>query len=240
MLHSITNALLSVVYPQQCQSCTNIVERYSDGTSCRDCWDKTRIFSEKEILCQKCGAFLRESNTTTIAYCQQCKDHHYDSARAIGVYHYALSAAIIDLKRTPHIASKVRKLLYAAFLRSSFTNTTLLIPVPLSAKRSIERGFNQAELIAKLLAKETKLPLNTLSLVRIKHTPIHRVAMDKKARDLTVKNAFEVKRPKLISGHNILLVDDVFTSGATASYCAEFLKKNGASEVNILTIARAV
>jgi predicted amidophosphoribosyltransferase len=64
--------------------------------------------------------------------------------------------------------------------------------------------------------------------------------MDKKARELTVRNAFEVVRPKLINGKNIVLVDDVFTSGATASYCAKVLKKNGASRVNVFTLARAV
>ena len=64
--------------------------------------------------------------------------------------------------------------------------------------------------------------------------------MDKKARDLTVKNAFEVGRPKLIKGANVLLIDDVFTSGATASQCARVLKKNGSAKVNVLTLARAV
>ncbi len=69
---------------------------------------------------------------------------------------------------------------------------------------------------------------------------MHRTGMDRKARDLSVKNAFEVARPNLISGHTILLVDDVYTTGATLSYCAKALKKHGAVEVNALTIARAI
>ena len=64
--------------------------------------------------------------------------------------------------------------------------------------------------------------------------------MDKKARDLTVRNAFEVVKPDSVTGKNILLVDDVFTSGATASYCAKVLKKNGAGKVYVFTLARAV
>ena len=240
MIRRITDALLSVVYPHQCQICKKIVENSSDGVACSDCWSRTQVFSEKDVLCEKCGAFLREAKTPVVAFCHQCADHHYDSARAIGVYHYALSASIIDLKRTPHIAAKVRELLLTAFQRSSFADSTLLVPVPLSAQRSIERGFNQAEVIARVLAKETGLPIDEFSLVRKIHTPMHRAAMDRKARDLTVRNTFEVKRPKLIADHRILLVDDVFTSGATASYCAKILKKNGARKVNVLTLARAV
>jgi predicted amidophosphoribosyltransferase len=64
--------------------------------------------------------------------------------------------------------------------------------------------------------------------------------MDKKAREATVKNAFDVRAPRLITGKDILLVDDVLTSGSTASCCAEVLKKNGASSVTVVTLARAV
>jgi predicted amidophosphoribosyltransferase len=63
--------------------------------------------------------------------------------------------------------------------------------------------------------------------------------MDRKAREMSVRNAFELKHPKLIRGEKVLLVDDVFTSGATASNCAKVLKKNGAAEVRVLTVARA-
>ena len=63
--------------------------------------------------------------------------------------------------------------------------------------------------------------------------------MDRRARELTVENAFEVTRPKLVKNKKILLVDDVFTSGATTSACAEILKKKGADKVYVLTIARA-
>lgn len=239
-LRRISDKILSVVYPHQCSLCNNIVENSPDGAACGACWEKTNVFCGKETLCEKCGAFLRESETQTAVFCHKCDDHHYDYARAVGVYNTALSATVIELKRTPHIPSRTRELLFAAFRNSSFYDSTLIVPVPLSAKRRIERGFNQASVIAKALSKETAIPFDEYSLIRKIHTPMHRVAMDRKARDLTVKNAFEVRRPKLIAGHNILLVDDVFTSGATVSYCAKVLKKNGAVKVNVLTIARAI
>jgi ComF family protein len=104
----------------------------------------------------------------------------------------------------------------------------------------IERGFNQAEVIAGHLAKHTGIPIDSLSLSRKAHSQVHRVAMDMKARELSVKNAFEITRPNLVKGRNILLLDDVFTSGSTSSYCAKALKKSGAGKVNVLTLARAV
>lgn len=114
-----------------------------------------------------------------------------------------------------------------------------VVSVPLSTRRLRERGFNQAAVLGKVVARHTAIPLDEISLVRSTHTPMHRVGMDRKARAATVKNAFQVVRPKLVEGKNILLIDDVLTSGETASVCAGVLKKVGAVTVNVLTVARA-
>lgn len=114
------------------------------------------------------------------------------------------------------------------------------MPIPLSKQRMIERGFNQAEVIARSVARNTDIPVDSHSLVRTTHTPMHRAGMDKRARELTVINAFKVVRPNLVRGSRILLVDDVFTSGSTASDCAKTLKKAGAERVKVLTLAQAV
>ncbi|HET9129668.1 MAG TPA: phosphoribosyltransferase family protein [Terriglobia bacterium] len=122
---------------------------------------------------------------------------------------------------------------------SGYTSSDLILPVPLSARRRAERGFNQAEFIARRVASILHKPVDIRSLSRKTHTPMHRASMDKKAREQSVKNAFEVIRPKLIEGKAILLVDDIFTSGATVSNCAKSLKKAGAKRVDIFTLARA-
>lgn len=240
MLSAIPDALLSIVYPQECRICKHSAERAANGVACDACWETTRIFSDGHVLCSKCGMFLRVSDQPVEAFCHHCDDHFYDSARAVGVYENALTASVIHLKHTPHLPKVVRSLLKEAFLRSSFHEAALIVPVPLSPRRHVERGYNQAGILAQMLAKEFRIPLDEHSLIRTRHTPVHRAAMDKKAREMTVKNAFRVTRPKLITDKNILLVDDVFTSGATASQCAKALKKNGASKVNVLTLARAV
>ena len=126
------------------------------------------------------------------------------------------------------------------FQKTDFQDATKIIPVPLSKRRFYERGFNQAAVLAKILAKETKIELDEKTLVRTKHTKIHRAGMDKKGRALSVEKAFEIKRENFIKGEKILLVDDVFTSGASASMCAKVLKKKGADKVYVFTIARTV
>lgn len=225
MLTVIPDAILSLIYPQDCRICKQSVDRSADGVACSDCWGNTRIFSNSDIICSKCGVFLQQFESSVETFCRRCDDHFYDSARAVGVYENALAAAILELKRRPRIAKTVRRLFQAAFQTSHFCDASLIVPVPLSAKRLVERGFNQALVLAKVITKETGIALDEHSLIRTLHTPMHRAAMDKKAREMTVRNAFKVTRPRLIENKNILLIDDVLTSGSTASHCAKALKK---------------
>lgn len=239
-LSAIYDACLNLIYPQICRLCEKSVERRADGVACRACWQKTRIFNAgNEILCEKCSAFLPSNGERFETFCRRCEDDFFDSARAVGLYEHALLATILNLKKTPFIPANLQNLFFEAFLESPFQDATRIIPVPLSKRRFNERGFNQASVLAKALAKQTGLPLDEQSLIRRLHTPQHRAGMDKKARLESVKNAFEVTRPKLIENEKILLIDDVFTSGATASNCAKALKKKGAQTVYVLTVARA-
>ncbi len=122
--------------------------------------------------------------------------------------------------------------------RKPLDAATLLVPVPLHAERERARGFNQAALLARTLSKSNRLRCDESSLVRDVHTEKHRAGMDARARRETVKNAFRVMRPRLIEGEHILLIDDVFTTGATASACARALFNAGAKDVSVLTLAR--
>lgn len=239
MLKAVSDSLFALLYPQPCKNCNNLSEHFAFGVACAECWEKTRVFSGGETLCYKCGAFLSDSASPSEAFCHRCDEHFYDRAHAAGIYEHGLAASVIHLKTTPQLSKKAKGLFLSAFHNSPFDDITKIIPVPLSRKRRYDRGFNQAEVLARILAKDSGLPLDENTLLRKVHTPVHRAAMDKKARDLTVKNAFEIVGSAL-EGENILLVDDVFTSGATASYCAKALKKKGAGKVYVLTLARAI
>ena len=115
----------------------------------------------------------------------------------------------------------------------------LVLPVPLHAARERERGFNQALVLARELARVSGRSLDQHSLVRKIQTQMHRGGMDAKARRQSVASAFTVCHRDLIAGKRLLLIDDVFTTGATASACAEALRESGAESVFLLTIARA-
>ena len=240
MFRAVQNSLLSLIYPLECRVCAREVDGLDDGMACGECWNTTRIFTGSEMLCDKCGSFFGDEAAPVPVFCHKCDDHFYDKAVAVGVYEKALAANIINLKTAPLVAGRIKSAIRSTMQRSESLMADLIIPIPLSKRRKLERGFNQAELIAAEIARTTGSPVDALSLARKLHTRIHRVGMDQKARELTVKNAFEVLRPKLIEGRNILLVDDVFTSGATSSYCAKVLKKNGSGKVNVFTLARAV
>jgi ComF family protein len=240
MFKVLQNSLFSLIYPQECRVCSGHVENVEDGVACAQCWSDTRIFAGDQMLCAKCGAYFNDPAVKIDVRCHKCDDHHYDKAAAAGVYEKALAASVINLKSVPKLPRTVASVFVNAFLNSGFGATTLIVPIPLSRRRQMERGFNQADVLGKVLADATGIKLDGFSLIRKVHSPMHRIAMDEKARELTVRNSFDVTRPKLVAGQNILLVDDVLTSGATSSYCAKVLKKNGAGVVNVLTLARAV
>lgn len=238
MIQKFCDSLLTLAYPQSCHICEKSVEDSRHGVVCQNCWKETRIFGGVETICHKCGRFLSDKPTKIKTFCHQCDKHFYDKARAVGKYGHGLSASILNLKRQPVVAKYLQKLLIESFQTTSFQAATRIIPVPLSRRRHFERGFNQASVLARILTKETGIRLDEQSLVRVKHTPVHRAGMDKKGREMSVEKAFEVHREKLIKDEIILLIDDVFTSGATASICAKALKKKGAGKVYVFTIAR--
>ena len=240
MFKAVTTSLLSLVYPLECRICGGQVASSDTGSACKTCWTSTRIFTGTEMTCDKCGAFFGDEAAPVPVYCHKCDDHFYDKAVAVGVYEKGLAAAIVDLKTSPNLSKGAISAIETSLRRIDLTNVDLIIPIPLSKLRKIERGFNQADVIAAAVARTTRIPVDQLSLGRKVHTPIHRAGMDQKARELSVKNAFEVLRPNLIAGKNVLLVDDVFTSGATSSYCAKVLKKAGSGRVDVFTLARAV
>lgn len=239
MLRLLPDAILSLTFPRECSLCEREVRSASDGVACSDCWKKTRIFDGSETLCSKCGAFLFGPRTSSeLSRCQRCEGHSFDRAFSVGIYEHALKACVLSLKRVPVIPRRLRDEFSNALTRITL-DRCVVIPTPLSARRLRERGFNQAAIIARVAAKLSGNTFDEATLLRKSHSLMHRAGMDKKAREVTVKNAFAVVRPNLIEGRTVLLIDDVLTSGATASACAEILKKNGACEVNLLTAARA-
>ena len=142
------------------------------------------------------------------------------------------------LKRQPHITRRIAASMFGSYQRAPLNRATRIVPVPLHPEREKVRGFNQAAVLARELSRRARLPFCDKSLIRTAHTALHRGGMDAQARRESVENVFAVRRPEAISGERILLVDDVFTTGATVSACASVLLAAGAKEVLVLTVAR--
>jgi ComF family protein len=239
----IYDAFLTLAYPQACTICGQSVEQRKFGVVCEACWEATRIFTGAETICWKCGvpAVVEAiSFTPDQVRCRRCDLQAFTAARAIGLYEGALRESVLLLKRQPHVSQHLEALLAIAAQRAPINNATRIVPVPLHSKKMKTRGFNQASILAQALSKSVKLPLDEVSLLRVTGSEKYRAGLDAKGRQDTVAGAFEVRHPRLVADENILLVDDVFTTGATVSACAEALLRSGAKTVSVLTIGRAI
>jgi ComF family protein len=121
----------------------------------------------------------------------------------------------------------------------SFSSYDFLMPIPLHRTRLNERGFNQSVLWGKMLGKKYQVPLESRTLKRVLPT-LPQVSLQGRARKNNVRNAFALNNAAVVRNKAILLLDDVYTTGATMNECARVLKQNGASRVDGFVIARAV
>lgn len=113
----------------------------------------------------------------------------------------------------------------------------MIIPVPMTSKKKSKRGYNQTELIAKKLGKELQIDYNNKSLVKIKNNKTQST-LNEKERFFNVKNVYDIKNAEMIKNKNIVLFDDILTTGATIDECSKVLKKNGVNDILVLTIAK--
>lgn len=240
-INSLYDVALALAYPQGCAICEGSVESRFDGAVCGACWMEVRLLTGQDTLCWKCGALTLASIAPTRredVRCHHCDDAAFTAARACGLYQGALRAAVIELKRTPHVPGRLVQLMVKACRQPPLDQSTLIVPVPLHPLREQERGFNQALVLARELSRHTQWPVVENCLARIAQTERHRAGMDARARQESVKDAFALITTRLIEGESILLIDDVYTSGATVSACATVLRVGGAKQILALTLAR--
>ncbi|ESP62901.1 Competence protein F, phosphoribosyltransferase domain, protein YhgH [Smithella sp. ME-1] len=120
-----------------------------------------------------------------------------------------------------------------------FTDYSLIIPVPLHIKRLRERGFNQSLILARAIGKKRQIPVNFSLLKRRKFTTTQ-TGSNRNERKQNIKGAFEVSDKNKIKGENVILIDDVYTTGATVNECAKTLIEAGVRKISALTLARVL
>lgn len=237
MRPAFLSAALDLVLPPRCMGCGEIVP--DEGGFCAECWSGLAFITPP--LCATCGdpfELPREPG----ALCGAClADPPAFGARAVVAYEGAAKDVVLGLKHADrdHLARAMARQL--ARTGVDWLDGALVVPVPLHRWRLWKRGYNQAALIARALAKASGADLLVDGLERHKPTPSSQ-GMNRTQRAANVRGAFRVQpaRKALITGRAVVLVDDVLTTGATAAACARTLLRAGAISVNLLAWARVV
>lgn len=240
MLINISKNILDFVLPPRCPVSGDKVD--IQGSLSPDIWSQI-IFIE-DPKCQICGLpfAYADQSYDALLLCGQCIQEKpcFHEARAGVLYDDASRDLILKYKHADKTALVVS---FRPWLRHAgeemLQNADALVPVPLHPLRLFHRRFNQACLIANDLGRIYNLPVFTNVLTRIRHTPTqgHKNA---KERRRNVKKAFSVQHIEkyALTGKNVVIVDDVFTTGATVNECAKELIKAGVNRVSVLTLAR--
>ena len=198
-------------------------------------------------MCARCGRPFASQVTIESAatpLCHFCRKdlYHFDFARSYCVYTAEMARAIILLKYdgvTPLGHWFARRLLEVVEAHRERYTADVVVPVPAHAARLRERGYNHAELIARPLARCLNLPFRSYLLVRTQPRP-DKLRLTVRERWRTVRSAYATRQGTRVDKLRVLLIDDVFTTGATLDACSRALRGAGASEVAALTVARAV
>ena len=228
------NKLLNLLFPETCPVCQNPCLNHETAPICTDCWQSVRQY--KGPLCQKCGAPLVSEVSRICGECLK-QDPAFEYARSFGLYDHTLRKGINLLKY--HGKKRLSRPLSALLIKAGVPDADTVVPVPLHQNRLRHREFNQSALISKYIAEEMKSCLILDCLVKVRDT-LPQVGLRYKARVKNIKGAFKVRNRDVIKDRKIILVDDVVTTGATIRECSRTLKKAGAGEIYVISLAHGM
>jgi ComF family protein len=221
------DAILNLLFPTKCVVCDSLVLERRWGAACPVCW--SRLEPVPEPVCVQCGT----PAPAIEGRCASCRrgEHSFDFARSALLFNGPAREIIHHLKYSGRVslAKPLGGLLRACMQREGFQSKVAL-PVPLHRARTRKRGFNQAELLARGLG----LPVETRLLRRSKNTPTQ-TGLSRSQRVFNLAGAFEIRGPV---PDCVLVVDDVYTTGATMIEIAKTLRRANVSRIEVLTAAR--
>jgi len=225
------NSFLNILFPETCPVCQHPAKAHITAPICTDCWQTVTPYEGP--MCRRCGTPLISDVS---AICGECLAHEpaFSCARSFGLYEGVLKRAISLLKF--YGIKRLSRPLSDVLLNMNIPRADVVIPVPLHEKRLRKREFNQSALIAKYLAAGMGIRVMLNGLVKVRDT-MPQVGLSSQERKKNIKGAFSVENNSLITDKEIVLVDDVVTTGATVRECSKVLKKAGARNIYVITIA---
>lgn len=227
---NLFGSLLNVLFPSVCPFCKKNSDSYRYSPFCLECWSKIEKYSGPQ--CKICGMPTSSENTDR---CEEClKGVPFNKVFYYGKYEGIFKEVIHQYK-----FNKVRRLSkpLAMFLSElPIPDSDAIVVVPLHKKRLRKREFNQTAVIGHHLSKKLKIPLLLDVLIKVKETK-PQTGLSSEERLKNLKNAFIAKDD--VKGLNLLLIDDVITTGSTIKECSKALLKAGAKGINVLALARS-
>jgi ComF family protein len=228
--------LLDLALPPRCLACGTIVS--DAGTLCGDCWPNVEFIARP--LCVSCGIPLSATSDEGNLQCGAClaKRPPWRRARSVFRYQGVGRDLILAFKHGDRLdAAPTLSRWLARVGAEVLAEVDTIIPVPLHRRRLFSRRYNQSAVLALGLAKLTGVPVMVDGLVRTRATPTQG-GLDRNARAANVRGAIVADLRRPLKGRRVVLIDDVLTTGATASVCVAALKKAGVVSVDMLTLAR--
>ena len=215
--------VLELIFPPLCLNCGEYIVKspYSHRLLCRDCIELIPIYE----------TIFYNPKLTLVAVSS------YGSGPLRKLLHAFKYEGLLGAKEI--IGGLIRRYMSGVDLVGILPKNSVIVPLPLHKSRFRKRGFNQSEVIAKLLGEQLKLPVAKKVLSRVKDTPQQSKIKSKSGREDNVKGCFRVKDIECFKGRTVILVDDVYTSGATMREAAKTLRKSGAKKIVGFTIALA-
>lgn len=227
---------LDLLFPKKlkCIFCGRDIPDFDKQPYCEDC-AKEEFFNNGKYRCKCCDTPLPIDE----GYCYHCKKDHKDFDKALSPFIYvgAVRKTVLKFKSNngKYLAEPMGKLM-AERVKDAGLDFDIIVPTPLSAKSFKKRGYNQSELLANEMGKLLDKPVRTDILLKAKETQ-HQKELGFSDRQKNLKGAFKIEHSKDIEDLNILLVDDIMTTGATSNQCAKALKKYCGS-VYVVVFAR--